>query len=216
MLAKYVATLAVAVFLATFAASSLQFATRSQVLGGKAVDEIFRFEFTIDADSSHTYQINPSIKKFLEDNISFYTEGPAHVASATVEVTPKDVSWTENRTTITSTGAGISAHVKWDTPADSANGAHGQIFLNVPEIPGLEGKTPHFHSGGYQKDDKGRYVVREKGMHDVTVLIGGIIPEPDIPALKKAGIAEVFLPGTPTQAIVDFIRQRVSTAPKGA
>jgi methylmalonyl-CoA mutase C-terminal domain/subunit len=53
-------------------------------------------------------------------------------------------------------------------------------------------------------------------MHDVTVLIGGIIPEPDIPALKKAGIAEVFLPGTPTQAIVDFIRQRVSTAPKGA
>jgi methylmalonyl-CoA mutase C-terminal domain/subunit len=59
-------------------------------------------------------------------------------------------------------------------------------------------------------------LLHEKGMHDVTVLIGGIIPEPDIPALKKAGIAEVFLPGTPTQAIVDFIRQRVSTVPKGA
>jgi methylmalonyl-CoA mutase, C-terminal domain len=58
-------------------------------------------------------------------------------------------------------------------------------------------------------------LLREKGMNDVTVLIGGIIPEPDIPALKKAGIAEVFLPGTPTQAIVDFIRQRVSTAPHG-
>jgi len=43
------------------------------------------------------------------------------------------------------------------------------------------------------------------------VLIGGIIPEADIPALKKAGIAEVFLPGTTTQAIVDFIRQRVSS-----
>jgi methylmalonyl-CoA mutase, C-terminal domain len=54
-------------------------------------------------------------------------------------------------------------------------------------------------------------LLRAKGMDDVTVLIGGIIPEGDIPALKQAGIAEVFLPGTPTQAIVDFIRQRVAT-----
>ncbi|HWG59175.1 MAG TPA: cobalamin B12-binding domain-containing protein [Candidatus Acidoferrales bacterium] len=53
-------------------------------------------------------------------------------------------------------------------------------------------------------------LLREKGMNDVTVLIGGIIPEADIPALKQAGIAEVFLPGTPTQAIVDFIRQRTA------
>jgi methylmalonyl-CoA mutase C-terminal domain/subunit len=59
-------------------------------------------------------------------------------------------------------------------------------------------------------------LLHEKGMHDATVLIGGIIPEGDIPALKKAGIAEVFLPGTPTQAIVDFIRQRFATAPHGA
>src|SRR6202011_1329347 len=56
-------------------------------------------------------------------------------------------------------------------------------------------------------------LLREKGMNDVTVLIGGIIPEADIPALKKAGIAEVFLPGTTTKAIVDFIRQRLRTAP---
>ena len=59
-------------------------------------------------------------------------------------------------------------------------------------------------------------LLREKGMNDVTVLIGGIIPEADIPALKKDGIAEVFLPGTPTQTIVDFIRQRTSAAPHGA
>jgi methylmalonyl-CoA mutase, C-terminal domain len=58
-------------------------------------------------------------------------------------------------------------------------------------------------------------LLREKGMNDVTVLIGGIIPEADVPALKQAGIAEVFLPGTPTQAIVDFIRQRISTTPRG-
>jgi methylmalonyl-CoA mutase, C-terminal domain len=59
-------------------------------------------------------------------------------------------------------------------------------------------------------------LLRAKGMGDVTVLIGGIIPEADIPALKQAGIAEIFLPGTTTQAIIDFIRQRVVTAPRGA
>jgi methylmalonyl-CoA mutase, C-terminal domain len=51
-------------------------------------------------------------------------------------------------------------------------------------------------------------LLRAKGMTDITVLIGGIIPEADIPGLKKAGIAEVFLPGTTTLAIVDFIRSR--------
>jgi methylmalonyl-CoA mutase C-terminal domain/subunit len=48
----------------------------------------------------------------------------------------------------------------------------------------------------------------------VTVLIGGIIPEADIPALKKAGIAEIFLPGTTTQSIVDFIRSRIAVGPR--
>jgi methylmalonyl-CoA mutase C-terminal domain/subunit len=49
-------------------------------------------------------------------------------------------------------------------------------------------------------------LLRAKHMDDVVVLVGGIIPEADIPSLKKAGIAEIFLPGTPTQAIVDFVR----------
>ena len=55
-------------------------------------------------------------------------------------------------------------------------------------------------------------LLHNKGMDDVPVVIGGIIPDVDIPALKKAGIAEVFLPGTTTQAIVDFIRQRVAAS----
>ena len=59
-------------------------------------------------------------------------------------------------------------------------------------------------------------LLKRNGMSDVTVLIGGIIPEADIPALKKSGIAEVFLPGTPTQAIIDFIRQRIPTVIPGA
>jgi methylmalonyl-CoA mutase C-terminal domain/subunit len=53
-------------------------------------------------------------------------------------------------------------------------------------------------------------LLHEKGMDDVTVLVGGIIPEADIPALKQAGIAEVFLPGTSTQDIVDFIHKRLA------
>jgi methylmalonyl-CoA mutase C-terminal domain/subunit len=53
-------------------------------------------------------------------------------------------------------------------------------------------------------------LLHDKGMDDVTVLVGGIIPEADIPALKQSGIAEIFLPGTSTQAIVDFIHKRVA------
>ena len=53
-------------------------------------------------------------------------------------------------------------------------------------------------------------LLKQKGMSDVTVLLGGTIPEADIPALKKAGIAEIFLPGTSTQDIVNFVRQHAT------
>ena len=53
-------------------------------------------------------------------------------------------------------------------------------------------------------------LLREKGMTDVAVLVGGIIPEADIPALKKDGVAEIFLPGTSTQEIIDFIHKRMA------
>src|ERR1017187_295980 len=49
-------------------------------------------------------------------------------------------------------------------------------------------------------------LLHEKGMDDVIVVLGGIIPEPDIIALKKSGIAEVFLPGSSTPDIVAFIQ----------
>jgi methylmalonyl-CoA mutase C-terminal domain/subunit len=52
-------------------------------------------------------------------------------------------------------------------------------------------------------------LLHDKGMDDVTVVLGGIIPEADIPALKKVGIAEIFLPGTSTQDIVQFIHKRL-------
>src|SRR5260370_15961435 len=53
-------------------------------------------------------------------------------------------------------------------------------------------------------------LLHDKGMNDVTVVLGGIIPEADIPALKKAGIAEIFLPRTSTPAIVAFIHKRIA------
>jgi methylmalonyl-CoA mutase C-terminal domain/subunit len=54
-------------------------------------------------------------------------------------------------------------------------------------------------------------LLREKGMTEVVVLLGGIIPEADIAGLKQAGIAEIFLPGTSTQDIVTFIHKRIAT-----
>jgi methylmalonyl-CoA mutase C-terminal domain/subunit len=52
-------------------------------------------------------------------------------------------------------------------------------------------------------------LLREKKMNDVIVVLGGIIPDADIPVLKQAGIAEVFQPGASTQEIVEFIRAHV-------
>jgi methylmalonyl-CoA mutase C-terminal domain/subunit len=65
------------------------------------------------------------------------------------------------------------------------SGAHGQLFPRVMEL------------------------LREKGISDVLVLGGGIIPKDDIPDLKKAGIAEIFGPGTYSKDIVSFIKEHV-------
>ena len=48
-------------------------------------------------------------------------------------------------------------------------------------------------------------LLSEKGLDDVLVVIGGIIPDVDIPRLKELGVRGIFLPGTPMQEIIDFI-----------
>ena len=48
-----------------------------------------------------------------------------------------------------------------------------------------------------------------KGMDDVLLFGGGIIPEDDIPRLKEAGVGEIFLPGTSTEDIIKYIRENV-------
>jgi methylmalonyl-CoA mutase, C-terminal domain len=65
------------------------------------------------------------------------------------------------------------------------SGAHNALFPRVTEL------------------------LREKGADDILVIGGGIIPEDDIPELKKAGIAEIFGPGTPLDEIVEYIRSCV-------
>ncbi|MBI3089292.1 MAG: cobalamin B12-binding domain-containing protein [Candidatus Tectomicrobia bacterium] len=68
------------------------------------------------------------------------------------------------------------------------SGAHNYIFPRVMEL------------------------LREKGMDDVVVFAGGIIPRADIEALKKIGIREVFTPGTNTDDVVKFVRQAIKVA----
>lgn len=65
------------------------------------------------------------------------------------------------------------------------SGAHAHLFPRVVEL------------------------VHEKGMTDVLMIGGGVIPDSDIPALKTAGIAAVFTPGTTTGDIINFIKENV-------
>jgi methylmalonyl-CoA mutase C-terminal domain/subunit len=52
-------------------------------------------------------------------------------------------------------------------------------------------------------------LLKNRGMDDVLVFAGGIIPQEDVPALKKIGIKEIFGPGTPTDVLVKFVQENV-------
>jgi methylmalonyl-CoA mutase C-terminal domain/subunit len=51
--------------------------------------------------------------------------------------------------------------------------------------------------------------LRENGVEDVLVVVGGTIPKDDIQALKERGVAEIFTPGAPVSAIVEFLQKRI-------
>jgi methylmalonyl-CoA mutase, C-terminal domain len=65
------------------------------------------------------------------------------------------------------------------------SGAHMTLFVDVAEL------------------------LKQKQMQDVLIIGGGIIPQEDVPRLKKAGISEVFGPGTPVEDIVSYIKKNV-------
>jgi methylmalonyl-CoA mutase C-terminal domain/subunit len=82
----------------------------------------------------------------------------------------------------------VSAAVQEDVDViamSCLSGAHGYLFPRVMEI------------------------LKGKGVSDILVLGGGIIPEEDVPDLKKAGIAEIFTPGTDTNDIAKYIRENI-------
>ena len=54
--------------------------------------------------------------------------------------------------------------------------------------------------------------LRDAGLFHVGVIVGGIIPEADVPALTALGVARVFGPGTPLPEIVEFLRSRPGAA----
>jgi len=53
-------------------------------------------------------------------------------------------------------------------------------------------------------------LLKKKGLKHVLVFGGGIIPDEDVPRLKKRGVDEVFGPGTPTTAIVEYLQKRLN------
>jgi methylmalonyl-CoA mutase C-terminal domain/subunit len=66
------------------------------------------------------------------------------------------------------------------------SGAHGFLFPRIMEL------------------------LKEKGLGDILVLGGGIIPEDDVPELKKLGISEIFGPGMSSQTLINYIRENLS------
>lgn len=87
------------------------------------------------------------------------------------------------------------------TPEQIAEAAL-QEDVNVIAMSILSGAHPHLFP-------KVVDLVKGKGMEDVLIIGGGVIPEADIPALKEAGVSEVFTPGTATSAIVEYIKNNV-------
>ena len=88
------------------------------------------------------------------------------------------------------------------TPEEIAEAAL-QEDVNVVAMSILSGAHPHLFP-------KVVNLLREKGMDDVLVIGGGVIPEGDIPAPKEADVVAVLTHGTPTGAAVDFIKKHLA------
>lgn len=87
------------------------------------------------------------------------------------------------------------------TPEQIANAAI-QEGVDIIGLSSLSGAHSHLFPKVVQ-------ILKEKGAEDIVVIGGGIIPVDDISELKKAGIREIFQPGTSTEDIIGYIRENV-------
>ena len=87
------------------------------------------------------------------------------------------------------------------TPEQIANAAI-QEGVDVIGLSSLSGAHSHLFSKVVQ-------ILKEKGAEDILIIGGGIIPVDDISELKKAGIREIFQPGTSTEDIIGYIKKNV-------
>ena len=76
----------------------------------------------------------------------------------------------------------------------------------TPDVVGLSTLSGNHLTLGPKVVEK----LREWGMEDILVIMGGVIPPNDIAELKRRGIAEVFGPDTPVQEIIDFIKSQIT------
>jgi methylmalonyl-CoA mutase C-terminal domain/subunit len=53
--------------------------------------------------------------------------------------------------------------------------------------------------------------LRERGGEEILIIVGGVIPQPDIPKLKQLGVGEVFPPGSPIEEIVQYLQIKLGT-----
>ncbi len=56
-------------------------------------------------------------------------------------------------------------------------------------------------------------LLRERGIHDIVVFGGGIIPDEDLEPLAEMGVAKVFTPGTPTDEVVEWVKTNLGSTP---
>ena len=87
------------------------------------------------------------------------------------------------------------------TPEQIVNAAM-QEDIDVLLLSILSGAHDHLFSAVMQG-------LKEKKMDKVLVIGGGVIPQEDIPSLKKAGVSEIFGPGTPTETIITYVKEHL-------
>jgi hypothetical protein len=161
MLPRYVFSLLLTLLLVCGLLSSLPLATRSNVRAGEVVAETWTVEFTLRKPDNQYYTIDDVLKAALEQHLSFRGDGAVQIRSVGIQITPKQVSWTRNKTNYNAAGGRMVAHVTWAADGEAHDGDHGDVRIFFGKLPDIPSYTFVFHSGAYQRSSNGRWMFRE-------------------------------------------------------